>query len=156
MMGIGFSELVVIILVVLIFIKPDDLPAFFRKLGKLYVKIKKAYDELTAVKDEFIREIEGAAKVAEAKAEVEIKAADAAKTRQEQGPEDTAGTTGPRAETAGPEIPATAFDPSSELADAPRSAAQAGEEAQQKEPEAPTVATELEPVYNPLSTGEGE
>ncbi|HET7838230.1 MAG TPA: hypothetical protein VFL04_00625 [Rectinemataceae bacterium] len=63
MMGIGFSELVVILLVVLVFIRPEDLPAFFRKLGRIYAELKKGYDELTAVKDEFIREVEAAAKV---------------------------------------------------------------------------------------------
>ncbi len=65
MMGIGFSELVVIVLVVLVFIKPEDLPAFFRKLGKIYAELKKGYDELTAVKDDFIREVEAAARIEE-------------------------------------------------------------------------------------------
>ncbi len=66
-MGIGFSELIVIALVLIIFIRPDDLPAFFRKLGKLYAELKKAYDELTEVKDAFIKEVESAAAPPETK-----------------------------------------------------------------------------------------
>ncbi len=55
MFGIGFSELIVIGLVVVIFIKPEDLPAFFRAAGRLYAKAKKAYDEVVTIKDEFVK-----------------------------------------------------------------------------------------------------
>lgn len=58
MFGIGFSELVLIGLVVIVFIRPEDLPVFFRKLGRIYREIKKAYDELTKVKDDFIKDFE--------------------------------------------------------------------------------------------------
>lgn len=63
MFGIGLSEIAVIALVAIIFIKPEDLPAFFRKAGKFYAKVKKAYDEVNDVKDQVIREIESAAKL---------------------------------------------------------------------------------------------
>jgi len=77
MFGIGFSELIIVALVCVIFIKPDDLPAFFRKLGRLFAQVRKAYKEVTAVKDDFMREMDIAAaiqdadkaKAAEAKAE---------------------------------------------------------------------------------------
>lgn len=58
MFGIGFTELVVIVLVGIVFIRPDDLPAFFRKVGKIVAEIRGAYNEVVAVKDEFLREID--------------------------------------------------------------------------------------------------
>jgi Sec-independent protein translocase protein TatA len=66
MFGIGFSELALIVLVVIVFIRPDDLPAFFRKAGRAYAELKKAYDEIAAVKDDFLREMDVAAAVQEA------------------------------------------------------------------------------------------
>ena len=63
MFGIGLSEIAVIALVAIIFIKPEDLPAFFRKAGKFYAKIKKAYDEVNQVKDQVMHEIDAAAKL---------------------------------------------------------------------------------------------
>jgi len=63
MFGIGLSEIAVIALVAIIFIKPEDLPAFFRKAGKLYAKVKKAYDEVNQVKDQVMHEIDAAAKL---------------------------------------------------------------------------------------------
>jgi Sec-independent protein translocase protein TatA len=44
MFGLGFWEMVVIGIVVLIFIQPRDLPAFFRKAGRLAGQIRSAYD----------------------------------------------------------------------------------------------------------------
>ena len=58
MFGIGFSEVILLALVAIVLIKPDDLPAFFRKAGKFYGKVKAAYKEVVAVKDDFIREME--------------------------------------------------------------------------------------------------
>ena len=66
MFGIGFSELALIVLVVIVLIRPDDLPAFFRKAGRAYAEIKKAYDEIAAVKDDFLREMDVTAAVQEA------------------------------------------------------------------------------------------
>lgn len=65
MFGIGFSELAIIALVVILVIKPDDLPLFFRKLGRLYAQAKKVIKEVSAVKDEFIKEMDIAAAVQE-------------------------------------------------------------------------------------------
>lgn len=81
MFGIGFSEFALIALVCVIFIKPDDLPAFFRKLGKLFLQAKKAYKEVTAVKDDFMREMDIVAALQDAekdkeKEKAEPKAAD--------------------------------------------------------------------------------
>jgi len=58
MYGIGLSELVVISFVILIFIRPKDLPAFFRKLGKVYAELKKVVAELTETKDKLMHAIE--------------------------------------------------------------------------------------------------
>ena len=66
MFGIGFSEVALIALIVIVFIKPEDLPAFFRKLGRLYAQAKNAYKEVTAVKDEFLREMDVAAAIQDA------------------------------------------------------------------------------------------
>lgn len=63
MFGIGFSELAIIALVLIVMIRPNDMPAFFRKMGKLYGQIKSAYKEITAVKDEFLKEMDVAAAV---------------------------------------------------------------------------------------------
>ena len=66
MFGIGFSEIVIIALVVIVFVRPSDLPAFVRKLGRLYGQAKRAYAEIVSVKDEFIREMDIAAALKEA------------------------------------------------------------------------------------------
>jgi Tat protein translocase TatB subunit len=58
MFGIGFSELVVIVLVLIVFVRPDDLPAIVRKLARIYAELRRAYREALAVKDEFMREID--------------------------------------------------------------------------------------------------
>ena len=66
MFGIGFSEVILLALVAVILIKPDDLPGFFRKAGKFYGKVKAAYKEVAAVKDDFLREMEVVAAQGEA------------------------------------------------------------------------------------------
>jgi sec-independent protein translocase protein TatB len=65
MFGIGFSELVIIGLILIIFIKPEDLPKFFRSAGKLYGQLKKAYDDVVLVKDKILKEIDEAATLEE-------------------------------------------------------------------------------------------
>ncbi len=67
MFGIGWSELAVILCVAIIFIHPKDLPALFRKLGRLYSKVKKMYAEIVATKDQFVKDIEEAAALEEKK-----------------------------------------------------------------------------------------
>jgi Sec-independent protein translocase protein TatA len=66
MFGIGFSEMAIIALVVMVLVRPEDLPAFFRKLGKFYGQLKRAYQEMISVKDQFIREMDIAAALQEA------------------------------------------------------------------------------------------
>jgi sec-independent protein translocase protein TatB len=69
MFGIGFSELVLIGLVLIIFIKPEDLPKFFRSAGKLYGQLKRAYDDVVSAKDKILKEIDDAVRVEETAAE---------------------------------------------------------------------------------------
>ena len=66
MFGIGFSEIVIIMLVVIVFVRPTDLPAFTRKLGRLYGLAKRTYNEIVSVKDSFIREMDIVAALKEA------------------------------------------------------------------------------------------
>jgi Sec-independent protein translocase protein TatA len=86
MFGIGLSEIAVIALVAIIFIKPEDLPAFFRKAGKFYAKVKKAYDEVNQVKDQVLHEIDEVAKLEDDKP-LEAKPA----TAQEMAPKPATG-----------------------------------------------------------------
>ena len=59
MFGLGFSEWVVIGIVIIIFVKPEDIPTLFRTIGKYYQKYLKFYhrmmNELTEVNDSFIK-----------------------------------------------------------------------------------------------------
>ena len=68
MFGIGLSEFAVIVCIVIVFVRPKDLPALFRRLGKLYAQAKRAYKEITEVKDQFVKSIEVAAAETEAEA----------------------------------------------------------------------------------------
>jgi Sec-independent protein translocase protein TatA len=58
MFGIGFSEIIILFLVVIVLVRPADLPKFLRAAGRLYGKAKKAYRELITVKDRILREID--------------------------------------------------------------------------------------------------
>jgi len=66
MFGIGLSEFAVIVCIVIVFVRPRDLPVLFRRLGKLYAQAKRAYKEITEVKDQFVKSIEVAAAETEA------------------------------------------------------------------------------------------
>ena len=54
MFGLGLIEIVAICLVALIFIRPKDLPALLRKIGRLYRNVT---DQIDAAK-RIVREIE--------------------------------------------------------------------------------------------------
>jgi sec-independent protein translocase protein TatB len=73
MFGIGFSEIVLIGLIVVIFIRPDDLPKFFRTIGRIYGKFKKSYDEVMAIKNKLLKEINETAALAEKAASLDEK-----------------------------------------------------------------------------------
>jgi len=44
MFGLGIFELVIIAAVVLVFIRPEDLPRFLHRVGKLYAQLKDFYN----------------------------------------------------------------------------------------------------------------
>jgi sec-independent protein translocase protein TatB len=75
MFGIGFSEMVLIGLALIIFIKPEDYPGFLRSAGRTYGKMKKLYNELMMVKDKILKDIDEMAALEESKG-AEEKAAD--------------------------------------------------------------------------------
>jgi len=55
MFTLGYTEIVVIIIVIIIVIKPEDLPKFLRKIGRIYGEIKKSYNDVSKIKDDFIK-----------------------------------------------------------------------------------------------------
>lgn len=61
MFGIGFPELVVIMVIALLVVGPNKLPDLARALGRGYAEFRKAMDDLkdTFEQDETVREIKG-------------------------------------------------------------------------------------------------
>lgn len=62
MFGIGLTELLVILVVALIVIGPDKLPAIARALGKAFSEFKKAGDEIKKSFTEAERDIDASVK----------------------------------------------------------------------------------------------
>jgi sec-independent protein translocase protein TatB len=60
MFGIGFSEILVLLVILIVFVRPGDLPRFLRTLGRLYGRARAAYRELVTIKDRFLRELDEA------------------------------------------------------------------------------------------------
>ncbi|MCX7656110.1 MAG: hypothetical protein N2Z76_06260 [Treponemataceae bacterium] len=58
MFNIGFLELIIIFVVILIFIRPRDIPKFFRTLGRIYGGLKKYYEEMKKMEHHVITELE--------------------------------------------------------------------------------------------------
>jgi Sec-independent protein translocase protein TatA len=56
MLGVNFLEFVVILCVVVIFVRPRDLPKFFRNIGKVYAQLKDAYKQLARTRDEVLQD----------------------------------------------------------------------------------------------------
>ncbi len=61
MFGLGFIEILVIFLAVIVFVNPKDLPAFFRKIGRVYGQIKDFRNKSVGYLQEIEREIEESA-----------------------------------------------------------------------------------------------
>ena len=57
MFGIGFGEILIVLLIAIIFIRPEDLPKFLRAAGRLYGQIKKMYSEAKQAKDKIEKEM---------------------------------------------------------------------------------------------------
>lgn len=60
MFGIGISEIILIFLVIVVIIRPDDLPKFLRGAARFYAKAKMMYREIITAKDQIIKEIDDA------------------------------------------------------------------------------------------------
>lgn len=46
MFSLGFSEILIILLVLIIFIKPEELPVFFRKTGRIIGELNRMKEDL--------------------------------------------------------------------------------------------------------------
>ena len=64
MFGIGFAEIILIGLVLIMVVKPEDFPKFIRNAGNLWGKAKKFYNEIVIVKDKILKEVEDVANIA--------------------------------------------------------------------------------------------
>ena len=58
MFGIGFMELVVVAVVVLMFVGPRRLPDLMRQFGRLFVRVRRMSSEVKTTFDNVIREAE--------------------------------------------------------------------------------------------------
>ena len=55
MFGLGFTEILVIAVIILIVVKPEDLPGVMKKFGKSYGDVKKTCNEVKKMKDDFVK-----------------------------------------------------------------------------------------------------
>ena len=87
MFGIGFQEMLVILVVVLIFFGPKRLPDLAKSLGKGIAEFKKASDEVRKGIDEAVRE---------ESTESQESPAEPAPSPEEAGPVSDTGNSGPQ------------------------------------------------------------
>ena len=57
MFGISLPEVVIIFIVIIIFVRPEDLPKFLRSAGRLYGKARRMYKEVIGVTNQVVKEI---------------------------------------------------------------------------------------------------
>jgi Sec-independent protein translocase protein TatA len=57
MFGINLSEFVVILCIVVIFVRPKDLPRFFYNIGKVYGQLKDTYRGFIKTRDEVLQDL---------------------------------------------------------------------------------------------------
>jgi sec-independent protein translocase protein TatB len=72
MFGLGFIEILIIFVAVIVFVNPKDLPKFFRTLGRLYQQIRDLRNKSVSYVRQIEREIEKAGNEAPEKAEKEL------------------------------------------------------------------------------------
>ena len=65
MFGVDFGEVIIVLIVLIIFIRPDDLPKVLRSAGRFYGKAKAMYKDIIDVKDKIIKEIDEIASIEE-------------------------------------------------------------------------------------------
>ncbi len=56
MPSLGFGEIVLVIIAVIIFVKPKDLPKFFKNLGNFYAEIQRGYSRIKHMTDETLHD----------------------------------------------------------------------------------------------------
>lgn len=54
MFGLGFMEIIVILVVVMVMVKPEDLPNFIKSVGNSYGELKNTVTEVKKIKDDFL------------------------------------------------------------------------------------------------------
>jgi Sec-independent protein translocase protein TatA len=74
--GLGFVEILIIFLVVIIFINPKDLPKFFRRLGRLVQQLRDIRDSSVRYMRRIEREIEEEDRVSQEEANREMEPPD--------------------------------------------------------------------------------
>jgi len=57
MFGISLPEIVLILLVIIVFVRPEDLPGFLRSAGRFYGKAKRMYKEITGITNRVLKEV---------------------------------------------------------------------------------------------------
>ncbi|MBI9104309.1 MAG: hypothetical protein JEY99_17960 [Spirochaetales bacterium] len=57
MFGLGLSEIITLIIVVIVFLNPKDLPFIIRKIGKIYGKIMRQINGLKKTFSDFEKEV---------------------------------------------------------------------------------------------------
>ena len=65
MFGISLAEVVLIFVIMIVFIRPNDLPKFLRSAGRAYGKARKIYREIIGVKEQVMKEINSIADMAD-------------------------------------------------------------------------------------------
>lgn len=58
MFGLGFSEIIVIVIAALIFIGPKQLPEFVKSAGRFFVQVRRATNEVKSTMDGVMKEAE--------------------------------------------------------------------------------------------------
>lgn len=58
MFGIGFTELIVLAVVALVFVGPDRLPQFMKQLGKFFVHTRRMATDVRSAMDEVVKDAE--------------------------------------------------------------------------------------------------
>ncbi len=71
MFGLGFIEILIIFVAVIVFVNPKDLPKFFRTLGRLYQQIRDLRNKSVSYIRQIEREIEKAGSEPPGQGEIE-------------------------------------------------------------------------------------
>ena len=57
MFGISLPEVMLILVIIIIFVRPEDLPKFLRSAGRFYGKAKRMYKEIIGVTNQVMKEM---------------------------------------------------------------------------------------------------